>query len=486
MRYILLSVLFVVCAHAWGATYTVESIPDQRLVNGSHISDPDAILDDDSKAAIDRRLIGLEALDGVQIAVVAVESIGDADLVSFAQDLFVQWKIGHRGRDDGLLILLVKDKRTVRLHTGYGLEGVLPDVVCSRIIRERMLPEFGQERYGAGVLAAIDSIEARLSRRGVASPIESDTPAIIAPSAKNAMGVLVFFTLFAFVVFVSKFARGHFFLHVVTRQLGWPESLHWNGWYWLLIYYVMPVAIGGACLSLAQRAPWTTLIVGMYACYLALTIREAVVEARALAQWRNKRRYGAVDRLLHGRHGFWLRRALLFPVPFLFLYLFQLGRRQRLRNAPRTCSRCKAPMRKLDPMQERERLSAAEQTEEDLRAVDYDLWACTACANTLRIAYDGKRKDDYQRCPKCKRRTFTQESDRELVKATEDAAGQGEIVRVCKHCGHSATSTYRIPRIVSSSSSSGSSSDSSSSSSSSSGSSWGGGDSGGGGASGSW
>ena len=73
MRYILLSVLFLVCAHSWGATYTIESIPDQRLVNGSHISDPDAILDDDSKAAIDRRLIDLEALDGVQIAVVAVE-----------------------------------------------------------------------------------------------------------------------------------------------------------------------------------------------------------------------------------------------------------------------------------------------------------------------------------------------------------------------------------------------------------------------------
>ena len=162
MNRLLSFVLALYCAAAWGATYTVESVPDQRLINGSHISDPDAILDNDSKAAIDRRLIDLEALDGVQIAVVAVESIGDADLVSFAQDLFVQWKIGHRGRDDGLLILLVKDKRTVRLHTGYGLEGVLSDVVCSRIIRERMLPELERERYGAGALAGVNAVITRL------------------------------------------------------------------------------------------------------------------------------------------------------------------------------------------------------------------------------------------------------------------------------------------------------------------------------------
>jgi len=489
MNRLLLFVLLLYCVAVRGATYTVESIPNQRLVNGSHIADPDAILDNDSRTSIDRQLIDLEERGGAQIAVVVVESIGDADLVSFAQDLFVLWKIGHKDRDDGLLILLVKDRHAVRLHTGYGLEGVLPDVTCNHIIQQQMLPAFREERYGDGVLAGVTTIEAILSQPSSAAIPDPDPPTTsglaIAPSAKNGFGVLVFFTMFAFIVFVSKFARGHFFRHAMKEQLGWPESLHWNGWYWLLFYYVVPVAIGGACLMFASQAPWLTLIASVYAYYLAMTVREAVVEARAFTQWQNKRRYGAIDRMLRHRNGFWLRRALLFPVPFLLFYLFRLGRRGRLRDAPRACSRCKAPMRKLDPMQERERLSAAEQTEESLRAVDYDLWACTACANTLRIAYDGKHKDAYRRCPQCKRRTFTQESDKVLVKATEDAAGQGEIVRVCKHCGHNASSTYRIPRIVSSSSSS-SSSGSSDSSSSSSGSSWGGGDSGGGGASGQW
>ena len=66
-------------------------------------------------------------------------------------ELFERWGIGDRARDDGLLVLLVRDRRTVRMHTGYGLEGLLPDLLCHRIEQQFMKPAFKDGRYGEGL-----------------------------------------------------------------------------------------------------------------------------------------------------------------------------------------------------------------------------------------------------------------------------------------------------------------------------------------------
>ena len=147
MRYFLLSLL-IVWTSALAAPSTVESVPNARLINGSHVSDPDSIVGAAATAQIDRLLNSLQRDTGVQVAVVAVDSIGTEDVFSFAQKLFERWGVGDRKKDDGLLVLLVKDQNTIRMHTGYGLEGSLPDIVCKRIQRNYMVPAFKDGRYG--------------------------------------------------------------------------------------------------------------------------------------------------------------------------------------------------------------------------------------------------------------------------------------------------------------------------------------------------
>jgi uncharacterized protein len=100
------------------AQSTVESIPNQKLINGSYVSNPDRILDEATVHHLDTVLTSLEKKTTAQVAVVVVESIGDADIFEFAQKLFTAWVIGSKGNDNGLLVLFVNDQRTVRFHTG--------------------------------------------------------------------------------------------------------------------------------------------------------------------------------------------------------------------------------------------------------------------------------------------------------------------------------------------------------------------------------
>ncbi len=68
------------------------------------------------------------------------------------------WKIGHKGLDNGVILTVAPNERRVRIEVGYGLEGVLPDVIASRIIREQIAPEFLEGNMDAGVLAGVSAI----------------------------------------------------------------------------------------------------------------------------------------------------------------------------------------------------------------------------------------------------------------------------------------------------------------------------------------
>jgi uncharacterized protein len=375
----------------------------------------------------------------------------------------------------------------VRLHTGYGLEGVLSDVVCSRIIRERMLPELERERYGAGALAGVNAVITRLRTANATDFPAPTQPQSGAPLRDVAWKLLAVFSASVLVVFLFKAALGNFGMRIALREQHLHRLMYLSAGSWLVLYYVAPVIIGGAIILVADPVRWIVLAAPIYLYYLTLTGWEAARQQYAVDRWIEREKANAVDRMLHHRNGFWLRRALLFPLPILFVYLHFLAERRRHRQAPRRCRRCLDPMRRLDSFSERDHLTSEQLAEESLKSVDYDVWHCRTCGAIARVAYDGSNYDQYARCPACRRRTYARESDREIVKATEDATGTGELIRACKHCGHRVTSTYVVPRLTPSSSSSSSSSGSSDSSSSSGGgSSWGGGDSGGGGASGSW
>ena len=145
-------------ANLSGQSFTPESVPNIKIQNNSHISDPSNILDEETYNQIDSKLTFLEDSVGSEVALVMLPSIGEAVPKDFAYKLFTLWGIGKKGSDNGLLILFVLDQKRVEFETGNGLESVLPDAICKRIITNELIPSFKNEAYGEGLLKGVNAI----------------------------------------------------------------------------------------------------------------------------------------------------------------------------------------------------------------------------------------------------------------------------------------------------------------------------------------
>lgn len=157
-RFIILCLLFVPCLAAQARTYRVEEIPNvQRADRTRYVSNPDGILSAAAVARIDSICGTLRDRAIAQVAVVAVDEIAGDEVFDFAIDLFTQWGVGRAENDNGLGILLVKDRREIRFVTGGGLEGVLPDAIVKRIQLKYMLPAFREGDYSRGMVAGVEA-----------------------------------------------------------------------------------------------------------------------------------------------------------------------------------------------------------------------------------------------------------------------------------------------------------------------------------------
>ena len=161
----LIPLLLTLCVAAGAAakTYGVRDIPDvQRADRTRYVSDPDGILSAAAVARIDSVCASLRERNIAQVAVVAVGDIEGGDVFGFAIALFGSWGGGRGDRDNGVGILLVRDRREIRIVTGDGAEGVLPDAVVKRIQMKYMLPYFREGDYSAGMTAGVEALARRL------------------------------------------------------------------------------------------------------------------------------------------------------------------------------------------------------------------------------------------------------------------------------------------------------------------------------------
>lgn len=116
------------------------------------------ILSEAEKQQLDQKILSLYQQGKAQIGVVIVPTTGQEDIFDYALRVGEQWQLGSAKRDNGLLIAVAVNDRRIQILTGYGLEGVLPDIVASRIIRNQITPYFKQAQYAQGLNAGLDEI----------------------------------------------------------------------------------------------------------------------------------------------------------------------------------------------------------------------------------------------------------------------------------------------------------------------------------------
>lgn len=100
---------------------------------------------------------------GAQIVVVTISSLEGADLESYSNELFRTWEIGDAKKNNGILLLIAKEEKKIRIEVGYGLEGAIPDGLAGRIIREEISPLFKEGDYDLGVLNGFNALATKVA-----------------------------------------------------------------------------------------------------------------------------------------------------------------------------------------------------------------------------------------------------------------------------------------------------------------------------------
>jgi uncharacterized protein len=124
----------------------------------SRVTDLTGTLSAQQKSALEQSLAEFETRKGPQIAVLMVPTTQPETIEQYAVRVFESWKLGRKGVDDGVLLVVAKDDRKVKIETGYGLEGILPDAIAKRIIEDDIIPRFKQGDFYGGIRAGVDRI----------------------------------------------------------------------------------------------------------------------------------------------------------------------------------------------------------------------------------------------------------------------------------------------------------------------------------------
>src|SRR5215475_8854861 len=142
------------------------------------INDYGRLIPPDRARALEERLASFEAETGHQIAVLTIPSLEGDSLEDFSIRVADAWKIGKKGFDNGAILLIARDDRKLRVEVGYGLEGVLPDAIASRIIREIIVPRFRGNDYAGGIEAGVNALltVARGEKLPAALPRKAQSP----------------------------------------------------------------------------------------------------------------------------------------------------------------------------------------------------------------------------------------------------------------------------------------------------------------------
>jgi uncharacterized protein len=155
------------------------------------VVDEAGIVPDDVEARLEQRLAAYEAESGSQVVVLTVDDLRGDPIEDFSLRVAETWKIGRGGVDDGVIFVVARDDRRMRIEVGYGLEPELTDLESGRILDEIVSPRFRQGDFGGGVEAGVDAILAGIEGAELPEPPAS-APGEGVPLGARILGMLIF------------------------------------------------------------------------------------------------------------------------------------------------------------------------------------------------------------------------------------------------------------------------------------------------------
>lgn len=167
---------------------SVCAAPELPTLRG-RVNDLAQLLPRERAAALDARLAEHERKTGQQLVLLTLPSLEGQDIEQLGIEVAEKWKLGGAKRDDGLIVLVARDEKRIRIEVGYGLEGVIPDAIASRVIREVMGPAFRRGDYAGGIEAGFAALIERAG--GDAAGPQPRAPERRPARARSSVGLLL-------------------------------------------------------------------------------------------------------------------------------------------------------------------------------------------------------------------------------------------------------------------------------------------------------
>lgn len=206
------------------------------------VNDQAALISPVAKERIEKHLQALEQSTGAQVAVLTIPSLETDVLEGFSIRVVETWKLGRKGVDDGVLILVVRDERKIRIEVGYGLEPVLTDLSSRRVIDYLMVPAFRMGDFEGGIEAAVEAIAGVIQG-------EKDTIPEMPAENDNLVPEIIFLTVFG--LFMLPFA----YFAVALKGAG-----GWVMYGFLTPFFGLFPMVAGKTVALISVGLWLALV----------------------------------------------------------------------------------------------------------------------------------------------------------------------------------------------------------------------------------
>jgi uncharacterized protein len=139
-----------------------------------HVTDLTGTLTSAQVDQLDAQLTALEKAKGAQLVVLMVGTTGGQDIAEYSLAVAEANKVGRKGTDDGVLLIVAKDDHRVRIEVGYGLEGAIPDAATARIIREYIAPKFRSQAYFGGINDGVGALTQLINGEALPPPVQGN------------------------------------------------------------------------------------------------------------------------------------------------------------------------------------------------------------------------------------------------------------------------------------------------------------------------
>jgi uncharacterized protein len=186
-----------------------------------HVTDRTGTLSAQQVAELEAPLAALEQRKGAQVAILVVASTGESTIEEYSLAVAEANKLGREKPDDGLLLLVAKDDRKVRIEVGDGLEGAVTDALSSRIIREYIAPKFRQDDYFGGLRDAEDALVKLVDGEALPAPLADDSSSGDSPDLLLAVILGFFVGAFASVTRLKPFSFRRLGAGLVAAGVVW-------------------------------------------------------------------------------------------------------------------------------------------------------------------------------------------------------------------------------------------------------------------------